>query len=105
MGGDRAPSDLVAGAVQAARELGIQVALVGPRAIVAAELARHRSGTLPIEIVDAPDVIDMADHPVRAVRARPNSSMNVAIRLVKDKAADGFVTAGNTGAAMVAALF
>lgn len=105
MGGDRAPADPVAGAVQAARELGIQVALVGPRAIVATELARHRPGTLPIEIVDAPDVIDMAEHPVHAVRTRPNSSMNVAIRLVRDKAADGFVTAGNTGAAMVAALF
>ncbi len=105
MGGDTAPSDTVAGAVQAARELGIAVALVGPRDIVATELARHRPGHLPIQVVDAPDVIDMAEHPVQAVRARPNSSMNVAVRLVKDKAADGFVTAGNTGAAMVAALF
>jgi glycerol-3-phosphate acyltransferase PlsX len=105
MGGDRAPSDPVAGAVQAARELGISIALVGPRDIVATELARHKPGDLPIEVVDAPDVIDMAEHPVQAVRSRPNASMNVAVRLVKDKAADGFVTAGNTGAAMVAALF
>src|SRR5437879_841134 len=105
MGGDRAPSDPVAGAVQAARELGIGVILTGPRDMVATELARQRPGSLPIEIVDAPDVIDMAEHPVQAVRTRPNSSMNVAVRLVKDRAADGFVTAGNTGAAMVAALF
>jgi glycerol-3-phosphate acyltransferase PlsX len=91
--------------VQAARELGISVVLVGPRDIVATELARHKPGSLPIDVVDAPDVIDMAEHPVQAVRTRPNASMNVAVRLVKDNAADGFVTAGNTGAAMVAALF
>jgi glycerol-3-phosphate acyltransferase PlsX len=105
MGGDKAPSNPVAGAVQAARELGISVALVGPRDVVAAELARHKPSALPIHIVDAPDVIDMADHPVQAVRAHPNASMNVALRLVREKAADGFVTAGNTGGAMVASLF
>src|SRR5262249_35564956 len=105
MGGDNAPSDPVAGAVQAARELGLAVALVGPRDVISTELARHRTDALPIDVVDAPDVIAMGDHPVQAVRARPNSSMNVAVRLVRDHAADGFVTACNTGAAMVAALF
>jgi glycerol-3-phosphate acyltransferase PlsX len=105
MGGDNAPAAPVAGAVQAARELGLAVAVVGPRDIVAMELARHQAERLPIKIVDAPDVIDMADSPVQAVRSRPNASLNVAVRLVKDRAADGLVTAGNTGAAMVAALF
>jgi glycerol-3-phosphate acyltransferase PlsX len=105
MGGDNAPSDPVAGAVQAARELDLAVALVGPRDIVATELARHRANGLSIDVIDAPDVIAMGEHPVQAVRSRPNASMNVAIRLVRDGSADGFVSAGNTGAAMVAALF
>ncbi|MGH2459469.1 MAG: phosphate acyltransferase PlsX [Chloroflexota bacterium] len=105
MGGDRAPTEPVAGAVMAARELGISVTLVGPHDLVAAELARHNAGALPLDIVDAPDLIGMAEHPVQAIRRRPNASMNVAIRLVKEKSADAFVSAGNTGAAVVASLF
>src|SRR5438105_7543433 len=105
IGGDKAPAETVAGAVLAARELRIPVTLVGPRDVVAAELARHHADDLPISVVDAPDVIDMAEHPVQAVRRRPGSSMNVAVRQVKDGAAGAFVSAGNTGAAMVAALF
>ena len=105
MGGDHAPAETVAGAVQAARELGIEVTLVGPRDVVAAELARHQPGALPIDVVDAPDVIDMAEHPAQAVRRLPGASMNVAVRLVKEGKAQGFVSAGNTGAAMVSALF
>jgi glycerol-3-phosphate acyltransferase PlsX len=105
MGGDRAPAEPVAGAVQAARELGLSVVLVGPEAVVAAELRRHRSQGLPIEIVHAPGVIDMAEHPVQAVRRQPEASLNVAARLVHEGTADAMVSAGNTGAAMVAALF
>ena len=105
MGGDRAPTEPVAGAVMAARELGISVTLVGPQDIVAAELERQRPGSLPIEVINAPDLIDMAEHPVPAVRRRPGASMNVGIGLVKSGAANGFVTAGNTGAAVVAGLF
>ncbi len=105
MGGDRAPAEPVAGAVLAARELGLPVTLVGPEAVVAAELARHDHHRLPIDVVDAPEVIDMADHPAQAVRRQPRASMNVAVRLVRDGKAGGFVSAGNTGAAMVAALF
>ncbi|HUX85620.1 MAG TPA: phosphate acyltransferase PlsX [Chloroflexota bacterium] len=105
MGGDQAPTEPVAGAVLAARELGIPVTLVGPHAVVTAELARHRCESLPVDIVDAPDQIDMAEHPVQAVRRRPGASMNVGIRLVKEGQADAFVTAGNTGAAVVAGLF
>jgi len=105
MGGDRAPTEPVAGAVMAARELGISVTLVGPHDLVAAELARHNAGILPLDVVDAPDTIGMGDHPVQAIRRRPNASMNVGIRLVKERNADAFVTAGNTGAAVVASLF
>lgn len=105
MGGDRAPAEPVAGAVLAARELGISVALVGPRDVIAAELARHACATLPLDVVDAAEVIGMADHPVQAVRHRTGASLNVAMRLVKNGEADAFVTAGNTGAAVVAGLF
>lgn len=105
MGGDRAPIETVAGAVLAARELGISVTLVGPHDVVAAELARHNPGKLPLDVVDAPDVIGMAEHPVQAIRRLPGASMNVAMRLVKDGVADGFVSAGNTGAAVVVGLF
>jgi glycerol-3-phosphate acyltransferase PlsX len=105
MGGDQAPTEPVAGAVMAARELGIPVTLVGPRVVVSAELARYSHDSLPVDVVDAPDQIDMADHPVQAVRRRPGASMNVGIRLVKEGRAGAFVTAGNTGAAVVAGLF
>ena len=105
MGGDKAPKEPVAGAVRAARELGISVALVGPQDVLAAELALQGAAGLPIEIVHAPDVIDMAEHPIQAVRRRPDASMNVAVRLVKDGTAQAFVSAGNTGATMAAALF
>jgi glycerol-3-phosphate acyltransferase PlsX len=105
MGGDKAPAEPVAGAVLAARDLHIPVSLVGPHDIVAAELGRQEASHLPIDIVDAPDVIDMADHPVEAVRRLKGSSMNVAMQLVKSGAASGFVSAGNTGAVMVSSLF
>lgn len=105
MGGDQAPGEVVKGAILAARELRIPVLLVGPRDLVAAEIMRQRGNDLPIEVVDAPEAIDMAAHPVQAVRRHPGASMNVAVRLVKERRAGAFVTAGNTGAAMVAALF
>ena len=105
MGGDNAPTEPIAGAVFAARDLHIPVSLVGPHDLVARELARHESSQLPIDIVDAPETIDMADHPVEAVRRLKGSSMNVAVQLVKSGAAAGFVSAGNTGAVMVSSLF
>jgi glycerol-3-phosphate acyltransferase PlsX len=105
MGGDNAPTEPIAGAVLAARDLHIPVSLVGPHDLVARELARHDSSHLPIDIVDAPDRIVMADHPVEAVRRLKGSSMNVAMQLVKSGAAVGVVSAGNTGAMMVSSLF
>ena len=105
MGGDKAPAEQVAGAVLAARDLQISVSLVGPEKVLAPELGRHQASQLPIEIVDAPESIDMADHPVEAVRRQKGSSMNVGIQLVRSGHADAFVSAGNTGAVMVASLF
>ncbi|MEP7216018.1 MAG: phosphate acyltransferase PlsX, partial [Anaerolineaceae bacterium] len=103
MGGDNAPQEIVAGALMAVGGLGVELTLVGRVDAIRAEM----EGTTEIpglHIVDAPDVIEMDEHPTDAVRAKPNSSINVGLRLVKNGEADAFVSAGNTGAAMTAAL-
>ena len=103
IGGDRAPAEPVRGAVLAARELGCEIVLVGPAAQLQAELARHQAGHLPISIVDAPEQIEMSEHPAQAVRRKTRSSHVVGLRLVRDGQADAFVSAGHSGATMAAA--
>lgn len=98
MGGDNAPTETVAGAVEAARQ-GVDVVLVGDYEVLQAELANH-DRRLPI--VDAPDVIEMGEDPARALREKPGASISVAAKLVAEQAADGMVSAGSTGAAMAA---
>jgi len=102
MGGDNAPDAVVEGALMAAGGLDVEVILVGRRAAIESELQGAKSGHL--SIIDAPDVIGMDEHATDAVRAKPDSSINVGLRMVKEGKADAFVTAGNTGAAMAAAL-
>ncbi|MFZ0731298.1 MAG: phosphate acyltransferase PlsX [Candidatus Sulfotelmatobacter sp.] len=103
MGSDRAPKPEVEGAIQAARQYNVCVRLVGPEPLVRAELNRHRAAArLPIEIVHASECITMDDK-VEAIRAKRDSSMRVGLRMVREGRADGFVTAGNTGAAMATA--
>ncbi len=104
MGSDRAPKPEIEGAIQAARNYGVHVLLVGPEHALQTELARYSAaGSLPIEIVHASEVITMDDKAVQAVRAKRDSSMRVGLRLVREGQAQGFVTAGNTGAAMATA--
>jgi phosphate acyltransferase len=103
MGSDRAPKPEVEGAILAARHFDVRVLLVGPEQPIKAELSRHLTATrLPIEIVHASEFITMDDK-VEAVRAKRDSSMRVGLRLVREGQASGFVTAGNTGAAMATA--
>jgi len=103
MGSDRAPKPEVEGAILAARHFGVRVLLVGPEQPIKAELGRHLTAArLPIEIVHASEYITMEDK-VEAVRAKRDSSMRVGLRLVREGQAAGFVTAGNTGAAMATA--
>jgi len=103
MGSDKAPRPEIEGAIQAARQFGIRVLLVGQEPVVRAELNRNRwASSLPIEIVHASEVITMDDK-VEAVRAKRDSSIRVGVRLVREGKAAEFVTAGNTGAAMAAA--
>jgi len=104
MGSDRAPKPEVEGAIHAARNYDVRVLLVGPEATIKAELERHPAASrLPLEIVHASEVITMEDKAVQAVRSKRDSSMRVGLRLVREGKAAGFVTAGNTGAAMASA--
>ncbi len=104
MGSDRAPKPEIEGALLAARNYGVKVLLVGPEERLRQELASHPSAQyLSVDVVNATQVIGMQEKAVQAVRAKKDSSMHVGLRLVRDKLAIGFVTAGNTGAAMAAA--
>src|SRR6266478_5508458 len=103
MGSDKAPKPEIEGALQAARHHGVRVLLVGPGPRLKAELARYPGARrLPVEVVHASEVITMDDK-VDAVRAKRDSSLRVGLRLVLERKAAGFVTAGNTGAAMATA--
>src|SRR5437899_473294 len=103
MGSDRAPKPEIEGAILASRQYGVRVLLIGPEDAVKAELDRHPAAArLPIEIVHASEHITMEDK-VEAIRAKRDSSMRVGLRMVREGQANGFVTAGNTGAAMATA--
>jgi glycerol-3-phosphate acyltransferase PlsX len=102
MGGDHAPQAEVEGALAAVRDYPVAVTLVGREEIVTAELARHNRhwASLPIRVVHASEFISMEDSAAKAVRTKKDSSIRVASRLVRDGAAAGVVSAGNTGAVM-----
>ena len=103
MGGDKAPVPEVEGAVHAAREYGHRVLLVGDAPTVERELKSHKGiEDLPIEVIHAAERITMDDH-VKAARGKTDSSMHVCARMVKSGKADGFLSAGNTGACMAIA--
>jgi glycerol-3-phosphate acyltransferase PlsX len=104
MGGDHAPARSVDGALAAARHLGIGVDLVGQTSRVRAELGRHAdANALDIRVIDAPDVVEMAESPAQALRRKPRSSIRVAAELVARGEAAALVSAGHTGGTVVAA--
>jgi len=103
MGSDSYPTPDVAGAVMAAREWGDEIILVGREEAIRQELARHDTAGLKLEIVHAPEVIEMDDEPAWAAREKKNSSMHVGMNLVREGQADGYVTAGNTGGVLAVA--
>jgi glycerol-3-phosphate acyltransferase PlsX len=109
MGSDHYPRPDVEGAVMAAREYGVEITLVGDRQQVAPVLAAQNAGRLPIQIVHAPEMLTMEDKGLalvlKAKRKEARNSMAVGIDLVKNGEAAAFVTAGNTGAAVVTAYF
>jgi glycerol-3-phosphate acyltransferase PlsX len=105
MGGDFGPAPNVEAAVQSAKEFGYEIALVGRQELIRPLLVQHNTAGLHLPIVHASEVIEMHEHPAQAVRAKRNSSMVVGMQMVKRGDADAFVTMGNTGGALAAALF
>lgn len=107
MGGDDAPGVVVEGAVDAATEGGdaLRVLLVGREADIQAELQRVGAPSGLVQVVDAPEVVDMGESASLALKRKPRSSIHIGIGSVKAGRADAFASAGNTGAVMAAALF
>lgn len=102
MGGDNAPQVVVQGAVDAVNNRDdIKVFLIGQIDAIKEELAKYKYSDNKIEIIDAPEVIEMAEPPVMAIRKKKQSSIVVGMNMVKNKEADAFVSAGSTGAVLV----
>jgi len=104
MGGDYAPADIVQGAVMATEKGDIDIYLVGPSDAVMAEMLKYDTSDLSICLVHAEEVVPEGINPALSVRKMPNSSIALAARMVRDREADGFVSAGPTGSVVTAAL-
>ena len=102
MGGDEAPLNDVSGAIIAAEAKpdSLEIILVGKEKLIKEELLKHKVSLKNISIVNADEVITMEDSATDSLKLKPGSSINVGINLVKEKKADAFVSAGNTGAVM-----
>ena len=98
MGGDNAPQATVEGAVQAINEYGIDIILTGDKEQIEKELESKAYDKNKLEIIHTTQIIENEDKPVMAVRRKKDSSMVVALNLVKEKKADAIVSAGSTGA-------
>ncbi len=104
MGGDHAPEVTIHGAVWAAHDFGLEVQLVGRPEVIQAELGKHDTAGLSLPVIPASEVIEMDEHPANAVKAKKDSSMVVGIQMLKRGETDAFVTMGNSGGALAAAL-
>ncbi|HVA40428.1 MAG TPA: phosphate acyltransferase PlsX [Candidatus Binataceae bacterium] len=104
MGGDLAPKATVEGAVAAARDFGIEIVLVGDLDLLTRELTEHKIGGLKLTVEHAPESVAMDDSPLESVLNKPHSSIHVGLEMVKRGDASAFVSAGNSGAVMAAAM-
>jgi glycerol-3-phosphate acyltransferase PlsX len=103
MGGDYAPGAVIEGVVEAQKKCDAFVYLVGKSDIIEKELSRFKYNASQLEIVHADEVVEMHEAPANAIRKKRNSSINVGINLLKEKKADAFFSAGNTGGVVCAA--
>ena len=102
MGGDNAPTEIVKGAIDAVNSCeDIKVILVGMEDVVNQELSKYEYNKDKIEVVNATEVIQTEEPPVNAIRRKKDSSIVVAMNLVKNNQADAFVSAGSSGAVLV----
>jgi len=106
MGGDFAPLNDVSGAIIAAEERrdSLEIILAGKEKFIEDEILKHKVNLENLSIVNAEDVVTMHDSPTESLKSKPNSSISIGIELVKNKKADAFISAGNTGAVMTAAI-
>lgn len=105
MGGDNAPKSNVEGVVNAIKEYGVDIIITGDKEILENEFAKHEFDKSKLEIVHTTEIIENEDKPVKAIRSKKDSSMVVALRMVKENKADAIVSAGNTGALLAGGLF
>lgn len=105
MGGDLGPSVVVPGAIEAARQTGAKILLVGNEATLDGELNRLSPSGVDLEIAHAPEVAGMDEKPSDILRRKKNASIQVACRLVRDGAAQGVVSAGHSGASVACGMF
>ena len=102
MGGDNAPVEMIKGALEAIKtEPSMKVFLVGKEEVITKELANYQYNNEQIQIVPASEVIETAEPPVNAIRKKKDSSIVVGMKMVKEGAADAFVSAGSSGAILV----
>jgi phosphate acyltransferase len=103
MGGDYAPEATISGAVLAYKELpkDVRIVLIGDETQIKTGLAKHNTDANNFDIVNAPEVIAMGEHPTKAFTQKPNSSIAVGFHLLKEGKIDGFASNGNTGAMLV----
>ncbi|MBP3926894.1 MAG: phosphate acyltransferase PlsX [Clostridium sp.] len=102
MGGDNAPGEIIAGTVMAANvRKDIQIALIGQKDVVSAELKKHTYNTEQIQVVNATEVIETGEPPVNAIRKKKDSSIVVGMNMVRQGEADAFCSAGSSGAILV----
>jgi len=105
MGGDHAPQSTVQGAVDAVKEYGVTVLITGDQEILSKELQQYEYDKEKIEIIHCSEKIENEDQPVKAIRRKKDSSMVVALNLVKEGRAEAVISAGNTGALLAGGLF
>lgn len=105
MGGDNAPKSNVEGAVKAIKEYNVDLIITGDKDILEKEFANYEFDKSKLEIVHTTEIIENEDKPVKAIRSKKDSSMVVALRLVKEGKADAVISAGNTGALLAGGLF
>ncbi len=102
MGGDYAPSNVIAGVVDALNEYQVPITLIGIKEVIEKELTKYKYPQNLVEIVHAPEVVAMDDHAAVAIRQKKNSSITLGVGLLKKPGYDAFISAGNTGACVAA---
>ncbi len=104
MGGDNAPFATVKGSIEAVKEYGVEIILVGKKDVIEKELIKHNYTGSKIRIVNADEIITNEDKPVKAIKNKQNSSMVAAMNMVKNQEADAVISAGSTGALLTGGL-